>query len=428
MNIIRMNCPTHRQQPENDALQTGVSPPSLRSARKLDRQHGLTLVELMVALVISSFLMIGLVQIFITSRTTYQVDEGLARLQENGRFAIDYLVRDLRMAGNMGCLGKIPPDKQEVVWNYLKNVTTGSPFDVSTGIGGYEATGTAPGATYVMPGLYPPTNVFATTPALDPATVGGAIAGTDVLAVRFMDGNAVPLANVGGKYHNLTEVFADASATSLDQVYDIKDKTVVVVANCKQAAVFQVTNALTGASPVSLVHDLSGNLGNSCAVWKSGGCKGYEDAFQAGSMVGALRSRFYFVARNSRGAAPADGPSLFRRDAGLGQPTELVEGVENMQILYGIDSNTGNDTGRDGHGADRYLTANNVTNWSRVVSVRIGLLVSTINSAGKADTSTDTSTYTVAGVTLNVAGVDQNANGNLRRRRVFTTTIGLRNL
>lgn len=404
-----------KQNVKYDVGQTNIVPPYRHAARAMDRQNGLSLIELMVAMLISSFILIGLVQIFVTTRVTYQADEGLARLQENGRFAIDFLVRDIRMAGNMGCLGKIPPDKQNNVWNYLN--TTSSAFDLSTGIGGFEATGTAPGgATYAMPTMYPPTNVFATTPALDAALIpSGAVAGTDVLAVRFMDGNAVPLVpNASGKYHDAAQVFAGSN--------NFVQGDIVMVTNCKQAAIFQITNNPTGGSPVNIAHGNGGSPGNTCPNWGTGGCKGYDDAFQAGSQIAALRSRFFYIARQTRGTSTVVGPSLFRQEISGGtSATELVEGVENMQILYGIDSNPQNDTGKDGHGADRYLTASNVTDWSRVVSVRIGLLVSTSNTEGNADTTPDTATYTVTGTTLNP--VDDR-----RRRRVFTTTVGLRNL
>ncbi len=63
------------------------------------RQRGLTLIEIMVALLIGSFLLAGVLQIFIVNRQTYRVQENLSRIQENGRFAIDYLNRYIRLAG-----------------------------------------------------------------------------------------------------------------------------------------------------------------------------------------------------------------------------------------------------------------------------------------------------------------------------------------
>ena len=66
-------------------------------------QRGLTLVELMIAMLLGLFLLGGLLQIFISSKQTYRMQEGLSRLQENGRFAIDFMARDIRLAGYKGC-------------------------------------------------------------------------------------------------------------------------------------------------------------------------------------------------------------------------------------------------------------------------------------------------------------------------------------
>ena len=70
----------------------------------LRKQKGVTLVELMIALVLGVVLMLGLLEVFASAKQTYRVSEALARVQESGRFATDFLQRDLRMAGHMGCL------------------------------------------------------------------------------------------------------------------------------------------------------------------------------------------------------------------------------------------------------------------------------------------------------------------------------------
>ncbi len=64
-----------------------------------ERQRGLTLVEIMVALVISLVLVAGLIQILISSRQVYRVQDGLARVQENGRFGMEFITRSVREAG-----------------------------------------------------------------------------------------------------------------------------------------------------------------------------------------------------------------------------------------------------------------------------------------------------------------------------------------
>jgi prepilin-type N-terminal cleavage/methylation domain-containing protein len=69
---------------------------------KPHKQYGMTLIELMVALAIGAFLMIGAITVFVQSRTTFRITESLARLQENARFAIDVLEPEIRMAHYWG--------------------------------------------------------------------------------------------------------------------------------------------------------------------------------------------------------------------------------------------------------------------------------------------------------------------------------------
>ena len=66
------------------------------------RIAGMTLIELMVALAIGSFLMIGAMTVFMQSRTTFRINESISRLQENARFVMDTLEPDLRMASYFG--------------------------------------------------------------------------------------------------------------------------------------------------------------------------------------------------------------------------------------------------------------------------------------------------------------------------------------
>ena len=66
------------------------------------QQHGMTLIELMVALAIGAFLMLGAITVFMQSRTSFRVTETLSRLQENARFALETMEPDIRMAHYWG--------------------------------------------------------------------------------------------------------------------------------------------------------------------------------------------------------------------------------------------------------------------------------------------------------------------------------------
>ena len=67
------------------------------------RMHGVTLVEVMIALAIGLVLTLGAIQIFVSSKQGYRANEALARIQENGRYALHFIKRDVRGAAFWGC-------------------------------------------------------------------------------------------------------------------------------------------------------------------------------------------------------------------------------------------------------------------------------------------------------------------------------------
>ncbi len=66
------------------------------------KQHGLSLVELMVSLAIGSFLIIGAMTVYTQNRATYRSNEQLARIQENAQFALDVIEPHVRLASFFG--------------------------------------------------------------------------------------------------------------------------------------------------------------------------------------------------------------------------------------------------------------------------------------------------------------------------------------
>ena len=119
-----------------------------------------------------------------------------------------------------------------------------------------------------------------------------------------------------------------------------------------------------------------------------------------GNATGGIAINRYFI----------NGTDLMCLGNGSNTPQILAEGVENMQILYGedLDSDTM---------ADKYVSAGNVTSWGSIVSVRIALLVDTVESVG----AEDTGVYAL----LNASPIGP-IEDNLARK-VFTRTILLRN-
>lgn len=392
--------------------------------RKYTRQasaaRGFSLVELMIALLIGLMISIGVVQIFSGTRNTYQLDESLARAQENGRFALEFLTQDIRHAGYAGC----KRDTTVAIFNNLAYTTNAGLF--LTGIAGAEFVGTAVNDPYTLaaaptntttgwaPALTAITGIPATALAV-PAT--GALPGSDVLALQRMVPNAWALAP---PYVTADNVFIDPAF-----VPKVKDRDVLLVADCKSAVAFMVT----AISPAGVIDHTVSPTTNRCLRWTGGldipnsptaNCAAAfdYDVVPSTTAIGKLETIVFFVAND---AANANRPTLFRRviaaDGTIIDNAALVEGVENFQVLYGVD----NGVPADGT-PDQYVPASGVANFAQVVSVHIGLLVYGVNASGAAnDMEFDTDTHVVAGTTLTPPANDR------RKRRAFNTTIQLRN-
>ena len=61
--------------------------------------NGFSLVELLVALLLGTMVVVAGIQLLMTNSETYRLQNGMSDVQENGRFAIEYMMRDIRMAG-----------------------------------------------------------------------------------------------------------------------------------------------------------------------------------------------------------------------------------------------------------------------------------------------------------------------------------------
>lgn len=67
-------------------------------------QSGFSLIELMVAILISSILLLGVLELFTNTSRTDRTSNELARVQENGRLVMELLSREARRAGYQGCV------------------------------------------------------------------------------------------------------------------------------------------------------------------------------------------------------------------------------------------------------------------------------------------------------------------------------------
>ncbi|MFQ5939646.1 MAG: PilW family protein [Alphaproteobacteria bacterium] len=348
------------------------------AASRMRTERGFTLVEIMVAVTIGLIILAAVAQLFATSRTAFVLEEGLARLQENGRFSMEFIVRDLRMAGYAGCLNvsqALNTKANYTVTNQLQTVGFGANFGAGQHLQGFSA------------------NAATWTPAL-PGIFGGnpPLPDTDVLVVRRGDDTA----------YRLTAAMGGTAANVPITGHSLGQNEIVIVADCNNVDIFQITADPTGGA---LPHDASAN--NSVDLSKDFGTQ---------AEVMRLLTRVYYV-----GTGAAGSPALMRSDmdpgGGMAAAVELVEDVESMRIVYGEDTDADGD-------ANIYRLPGAVTDWSRVVGVRIGLLLRTPNESGQ---DVDAKVYDVLGDTAantdNFDPVDDK-----RQRRIFSSTIRLRNM
>ena len=333
---------------------------SFQSAREsVRRQHGVTLVELMVALALGLLITVAMLKVYVDASRMYRFNEGLARVQENGRFALEFIRRDARVAGFWGCYSDAPLTNQ----------------------------------------------ISATSDAwLDVAA--GHITGTNDDGLNSADSITFRSATGSGTSVNTT-MTAASDSVSVDSVATITSGMAALISDCDNGDIFQVT----GISGTSLAHAAGTNTNTSANLSKT---------YASGSRVYQAQQSTFCIAL---GADPSQ-PSLRR----LTNPTsgqtcasngdELIEGVENMQILYGEDTDADSE-GANGDGtANRYVPIGTASlDIDRVVSVRLSLLARSLNN----NLTTAPSPYTFNGTAVTPGATDKYL------RKVFTTTITLRN-
>ncbi len=69
--------------------------------------RGFGLVEIMLALVLGLIMSLALMQIFISSKSTYMSQTSSASLQEDARFVLGKMIQEVRLVGMFGCLASV---------------------------------------------------------------------------------------------------------------------------------------------------------------------------------------------------------------------------------------------------------------------------------------------------------------------------------
>lgn len=246
-------------------------------------QQGLSLIELMVALLLSTLLLLGVLQMFSNTSDGDKANTALARLQESGRVALEILKQDLRRTGYIGCANPLnptfPPDHAP---------TRNFPADAI----GQQAT----------------------------VTLEGAATASDTLTIVSGSASPAMLDDVSGA--TATLVTSDANlriGTGVNQEF--------VLTDCETVMVFRATVSAPSTNDVSTSSDTRDKLKYKYSLTaiadKNGNVPSFTGSLTAeGAQIVHLGQVRYDV---SNGALRKNG-------------AELIGNVDNFQVLYGVTS------------------------------------------------------------------------------------------
>lgn len=301
--------------------------------------RGMTLVELMIALVLGLIVTSAALAVFSANKRIYEATESLGRVQETARTAFELMARDLREAAGNPCEAGLP------VVNVVNGAETRWWTDFRGGVRGYAGSVAFPDAGFG-------------------SSAGARVSGTAALELKSAVSRGVTVVS-----HN-----APAASFQVNTVnHGLADGDIVMVCDFDHAAIFQVTNASPGIN-ATIVHNTGtgspGNCTKGLGFSNPVNCStlGVGYAYGANSIIAPLRMSRWYVGHNGRGSR-----SLYRAQlvnvGGTPQVRvqEIVDGVRDLQLQYL----------RAGEAAYADAAAIPAADWlgERVVAVRIVLTV-----------------------------------------------------
>ncbi len=355
-------------------------------------QRGVTLIELLVAMVIAFLILAVVVQIYITSRTTYNVEEGVSRLQENARYALDTLAYEIRIAGHSGCAHL---DSGQVE-NNIDNATSAVAFDTA-GIRAYRYTGSGS------------TNLADWTPGL-PSEFFGSLGGvelvpfSDILLIKYAKPNGATLTGNPDPTNANIQIHPTYES-------QFRPGQTLIITDCQKADIFVGCSVSQSGGKVTITHTVACNN-------KSSFLKG---SYRNGAEILEFHSRAYFIGRRDATAPPALMRRVLAADGSCCNTEELVEDIETMKLRFGVlaagmASNLSSPA--QFLTADRYDPGGTAT-WTDVAVVQLGILARSPETTGL---DVDKKRYDVLNDAVS-SDDDFDPNDDRRQRQVFTITV-----
>ncbi len=383
------------------------------------RHQGVTLIEMMIAMVLSLILLAGVVVIMRGSKTSYDTQNDVTRIQENARYALDFLAKDLRMAGYFGCSGKpdnsIPAIEPALIGrNDIKVGSNGPSSDIirmvymDSSQQAFAIMHCPPFTAYqqFLRGRYASLGAYQQQDCPPP---------TNPIAFRAVV-DATPLrsgAGSSGSPFNLTNIQPPGYIVN----GDIKQGDIMVASDCRGSDLYTVNS--TAGNALSLIGVGTPIASNGLSRFYNNPSAGKGQSY--GAELRPVRIQRYFVGEVQRNgnnyyALCRDSNTIGTTAPVCNEENEILEGVENLQVLYGV-WDTNNNL--------QYLNASQVAasnQWASIASVKITLLMQSTDERHNRDV--DTKTYKLDPLPPNKEYGPLNDH---RIRRVFSTVVMLRN-
>ncbi len=349
---------------------------------KLRRSLGLTLVELMVSLAIGAALMLAGATLFLNSRQSYVQDEQAAYVQEVGRYSLRFLSRELGLAGFMG--GVQQPELIKVEQTLLNGAELAPSsscyhllLNVPEGLSHYN--------NVTEQGLETDGNGTATGRSLPPDCFSDSetlMQGSDVVVVRRVKDS--PTVIQGGE-----QASVNASATYLSIV--------------RYNELFALN---TGAASNLADDETSVDTWSETDLWE-------------------YMPQLLYVRVRNPGQCASDTYEtvelcrlrLNQSGSGLAPTQCLVEGVERINVVYGLDTD-------DDLFVDMFTEQPTPAELENAISARLTVLARSDQTDSR---YIDDKSYELGSVTF-TPSADENSCNDRIRRSMFGSTVLLRNM
>ncbi len=350
--------------------------PAKTSAKK---QSGFTLIELMIASMIGIFIMGGAIAIHASNKQAFILQESTSYVQKNARFMINRFNQKISAAGYSGFFpGFIdnsvsdtldPSASNSILWDITRPVYGYNDHDGSSLLG-----------------------------------ITNIVSGSDVLMLKSMTN----ISNIQSQV---------AGSMTLNSPPAFNEADILIATDINNAAIFQISNVDTTVANLTTVTLFSGSSpspGNTASPLTT--------TFGTGnaSEVGKLEKVMYMLRPGSNGRNALFEAVLTTSTSAspdITSPIEIIPNVEDLQFVYGIDTNA--DSFVDKYSDAASVTTNN--EWNQLTSIGVALVVSSDNR----NVATSNNSYSFSASTFSFTS---SSSGDKRYRRPYITYVTLKNI